>query len=71
MEGSAPLAFTVTRPATGAVLVARMAEPGAALRTFRVQKVLGTDLQAFPLQVSRAAPPRARPWVGAPPSGRP
>ncbi|PIG97339.1 ATP-binding protein [Deinococcus sp. UR1] len=65
VEGSAPLAFTVTRPDTGAVLVSRATPPGAALRTFRVQKVLGTDLQAFPLEVTRAAPWRAWPWLGA------
>lgn len=67
VEGSAPLAFTVTRPESGAVLVSRAAPagPGAALRTFRVQKVLGTDLQPFTLEVTRAAPWRAWPWLGA------
>lgn len=68
VEGSALLFLAVIRPDTGVVLASRVTSPAMALRTFRVQKILGTDVHAFPLQVSCAVARCVGPdW--APPSG--
>ncbi len=61
-SGAAPLSYTLFQPNSDTVIVAHTPGTAHASAALRVEKVLGTALQPFPIRISRPVPWGLWPW---------